>query len=291
MAAGMGSRFGGLKQITPIGPNDEFLIDYSVYDAIEAGFTKIVFIIKRENEKVFRETIGHRVEGKIKVEYAYQDLTDIPSNFDLPKTRVKPWGTGHAILVAKELINAPFVVMNADDFYGRDAFLTASKFLDRMKDDYGMVGYKVGNTLTENGSVKRGVCKVKEDDLISITESKVERINNRIVATPLDKNEEMYLEEDTLVSMNLFCFSPSIFPILEEGFEKFLEENIGSETKEYLIPDVVEELISTSQVKVKVLKTTAKWYGVTYQEDKLYVEKEIKKLHEEGEYPQLLWKK
>lgn len=290
MAAGMGSRFGGLKQITPVGPNKEFLIDYSVYDAISAGFTKIVFVIKRENEQVFRETIGSRIEGKIKVEYAFQDLDNLPEEFHLPKNRVKPWGTGQAILSTKNLIHSPFIVINADDFYGRDAFLVASNFLDEIKDNvYGMVGYQVKNTLTENGSVKRGVCEKENDNLTSIVESKVERINGKIIATPLDEESPRKIEEDTLVSMNLFCFSPSIFSYLEEGFIKFLEKNQDNITAEYLIPSVVQELIKDGKVEVKVLKTNAKWYGVTYQEDKDLVVEAMRKKHENKEYPQHLW--
>ena len=258
MAAGMGSRFGGLKQIEPMGPNGEFLIDYSIYDAINAGFNKVVFIIKEENYDIFKETIGKRVEDKIKTEYVFQDINNVPDGYSVPKDRVKPLGTAHAIYCAKDNIHEPFAIINADDFYGKDAYKVASNFLKNVDNDnsYCLVGYKVSNTLTENGAVKRGVCNV-----------------------------------DTFVSMNMLCFTPSIFKYIEEGFPRFFEENKDDLlTGEYLIPDVVEKLTIKGIVSTKVLPTTAKWIGVTYKEDKEKVVESIKKLVEANEYPNKLWK-
>lgn len=294
MAAGMGSRFGGLKQIEPVGPNGEFIIDYSVYDAIQAGFNKIVFIIKEENYEVFKETIGKRIADKIKVEYVFQRLEDLPEGYSCPENREKPWGTAHAILSAKNNIHEPFVIINADDFYGRDAYLVISKFLREKQDDniYAVVGYQVKNTLTENGSVKRGVCKLEEGYLQEIIESSVIEENGVIIATPLDGSASFPVMEDTYVSMNMLGFSPSLFSYIEKTFPSFLEKNKDNILKcEYLIPDVLTMAIEEGYVRTKVLPTTAKWEGVTYKEDKDSVVEAIQKLINEGVYPQNLWKK
>lgn len=294
MAAGMGSRFGGLKQIEPVGPNDEFIIDYSVYDAIKAGFNKIVFIIKKENYDVFKETIGKRVEDKIKVEYAFQDLNDLPVGYTCPTERVKPWGTAHAILSAKNLINEPFAIINSDDFYGRDAYNTISNFLKEEKEEntYAVVGYHVINTLTENGAVKRGVCKVNGNKLEKLVESSVIKENGVITATPLDGSMPFEIKDDTYVSMNMLGFNPSIFPYIEKHFPKFLDENKDNILKcEYLIPDILSMATNNNYAKTLVIPTTAKWEGVTYKEDKESVVKAINELIEEGVYPQNLWKK
>ncbi len=294
MAAGMGSRFGGLKQIEPVGPNDEFIIDYSVYDAIKAGFNKIVFIIKKENYDVFKETIGKRVEDKIKVEYAFQDLNDLPVGYTCPTERVKPWGTAHAILSAKNLINEPFAIINSDDFYGRDAYNTISNFLKEEKEEntYAVVGYHVINTLTENGAVKRGVCKVNGNKLEKLVESSVIKENGVITATPLDGSIPFEIKDDTYVSMNMLGFNPSIFPYIEKHFPKFLDENKDNILKcEYLIPDILSMATNNNYAKTLVIPTTAKWEGVTYKEDKESVVKAINELIEEGVYPQNLWKK
>ena len=216
MAAGMGSRFGGLKQIEPIGPNKEFLIDYSIYDAIKAGFTKVVFIIKKENEEIFKSTIGSRVEGHIPVSYVFQDSKNIPVNIDL-SNRVKPLGTGHAIYCCKDEVTTPFAIINADDFYGRDAFIKIAEFLNNTDDNnYGLIGYKVDNTLTENGSVKRGVCYAENDYLTYIVESSIERKDDKIIASPLNGKEPFEVTKDTLVSMNMLGFTPQIFNYLEK---------------------------------------------------------------------------
>ena len=294
LAAGMGSRFGGLKQIEPMGPSDEFIIDYSVYDAIKAGFNKIVFIIKRENYDLFKETIGRRVEPHIKVEYAFQELNNLPEGFSIPEDRVKPLGTAHAVLCAKNFVNEPFAMINSDDFYGRDAFIKAYDFLsttNSTSSKYGMIGYMVANTLTENGSVKRGVCEVDSNNYLkSITESKIEKIGNEIVASPLDGSDSFTVNSDDTVSMNFLLFTPSIFGYIEEGFSKFFIDNKEDLlTSEYLIPDVVSNLIKDGKASMKVIRTTASWHGVTYREDTPDVKNSIKKLVDEGEYKENLW--
>ena len=290
MAAGMGSRFGGLKQIEPFGPNGEFIIDYSIYDAIKAGFNKVVFIIKEENYDIFRETVGKRIEDKINVEYVFQKLEDIPSGYNVPEGRVKPLGTGHAILASRDKIKENFVVINSDDFYGRDAFVVASNFLKNTTDNiYGMVGYQVKNTLTENGSVKRGVCKEDNDYLTKIIESSIIEENGVITASPLDGSSSFIMDSNDLVSMNMLCFTPSIYPYLNDKLVEFLE-NSNLDSDEFLIPDVLTDAINEYYAKVSVLKTTAKWEGVTYKEDKDSVVQAIRKLIDDGVYPNDLWK-
>ena len=292
MAAGMGSRFGGLKQIEPFGPNGEFIIDYSIYDAIKAGFTKIVFVIKEENYDIFRETIGSRIEDKIKVEYAFQKLDDIPEGYTLPSDRVKPLGTGQAILATRDIVKENFAIINSDDFYGRDAFMVAAEFLKNTDaNTYGLVGYKVINTLTENGSVKRGACKAINNKLTKIVESSIIKENGIITATPLDGSNSFTMEPDELVSMNMLLFTPTLFPYLESKFKDFMEENKEDlENCEFLIPKVLDDAINEKYATVSVLSTTAKWEGVTYKEDKDAVVKAINKLIDENVYPQNLWK-
>lgn len=294
LAGGMGSRFGGLKQIEPMGPNGEFIIDYSIHDAIKAGFNKVVFLIKKENFDVFKETIGKRVEPHVRVEYVFQELDSIPTNIEIPSGRVKPLGTAHAVLCSREVVNEPFAMINADDFYGRDAFIKAYDFLSKVDDtsnDYGMIGYKVANTLTENGSVKRGVCEVdNEDNLICIHESKVEKTNGVITASPLNGDEPFVVNEEDTVSMNFLLFTPTIFKYLEDRFPMFLEKNIDNLlTNEYLIPDVVTDLIKDGVSNTKVIRTSATWHGVTYKEDTPDVRRAISNLVEQGEYNYNLW--
>ena len=244
MAAGMGSRFGGLKQIEPVGPNGEFIIDYSIYDAIKAGFTKVVFIIKEENYDIFKSTIGSRIEGKIDVEYVFQDIKNVPEGVVLPSDRVKPLGTGHAILSCKGVVNEPFAIINSDDFYGRDAYIKAGNFLRENTTDYAMIGYLIGNTLTENGSVKRGYSEQTNGYLSNIIESSVYRENDKIKVEPLDGREGFYANDEDLVSMNMFCFKPNMSDYLDKRFKKFFDENQYNLDKcEYLIPDVVFERI------------------------------------------------
>ena len=290
MAAGMGSRYGGLKQIEPIGPNGEFIIDYSVYDAKRAGFTKIVFIIKKELEKIFKETIGARIEGKIDVDYVIQDINNLPVNIDLSK-REKPLGTAHAIYCCKDYVTTPFAIINADDFYGYDAYKKMADFLNNNpQNEYSLMGYIVKNTFTENGSVKRGICKEKNGYLTEIIESKIERQNNELIATPLDKDETFKIDENQLVSMNMLGFTLDFFPYLEKKVKEFLtDKNTNLEKDETLIPCVVQEGIKENKAKVRVIKTTATWYGVTYKEDKEYVVNGINSLIKSGEYPNDLW--
>ena len=292
MAAGMGSRFGGLKQIEPMGPSGEFLIDYSVYDALKAGFDKVVFIIKKENYDLFQETIGKRVEPYVKVEYVFQTNDNIPLKYqELLKTREKPLGTAHAILCAKDSIEEPFAIINADDFYGRDAYFVASRYLDTIKKDhYGVVGYQVSHTLSPNGSAKRGVCKAKDGKLGAIIESSVERVDGKIIAKPLDGSSSFTVAEDSIVSMNLLLFTPTLFPYLEEKLNSFLEKHEQDlKSCEFLIPDVIEMAIQEGKAVVDLLKTDAVWHGVTYKEDKEEVVKAIQALVDEGVYNNPLW--
>ena len=294
MAAGMGSRFGGLKQIEPIDEYGNFIIDYSIYDAIKEGFTKVVFIIKKENYDIFRDTVGKRVEKYIECDYVFQELDNLPKGYKVPNERIKPWGTGHAILCCKDVVKENFAIINSDDFYGRDAYRVMANFLKNNHDmsSYAMAGYKVKNTLTENGAVKRGVCQVEDGYLTKLIESNIEEKDNKYLATPLETGESMEVDGDDIVSMNMFGFTPKLFDFLEEGFIKFLESHDKEELKkvEYLIPSVVFEQISLGDAKVKVLKTDAVWQGVTYREDKEKVVRELKLLVDNGDYPQGLWK-
>ena len=290
LAAGMGSRFGGLKQIEPVGVNNEFIIDYSVYDAIKCGFTKVVFVIKKENYDVFKSTIGKRVEGKIKVSYAFQDINDLPKDVFFPN-REKPLGTAHAIWCSRNEIEGNFAIINADDFYGRDAFKVLSEHLLNNESEFCMVGYKIANTLTENGSVKRGVCREENGYLSSLIESKVERKDNVIECLPLDGSPSFKVSDDSLVSMNMFGFNKKIFDFIEEGFDEFYKNNREKlDSCEYLIPDVVFNNIENNNIKVKVLKTDAKWFGVTYKEDKEDVVNALKEMTLNGTYNNPLWK-
>ena len=293
LAAGMGSRFGGLKQIEPVGPNGEFIIDYSIYDAKQAGFTKVVFLIKEENYEIFKETIGKRVEKQIETEYAFQKNDNLPEEYqELLKERTRPLGTAHAILCAKDKINEPFAIINADDFYGRDAYQKASNYLDTIKEnEYGLVAYRLGNTLTPNGSAKRGVCEVTDNnELIKLTESKVTLKGEIVEGESLETKEKFKTSKDTIASMNFLLFSTSLFKILEDKILEFLEANKDNLNDcEFLIPIVLNELLEEKTVKVNVLETNATWYGVTYKEDKEMVVNAINKLIEEGQYNKNLW--
>ena len=284
MAAGMGSRFGGLKQIEPVGPNGEFIIDYSIYDAIKAGFNKVVFIIKEENYDIFKETIGKRVEPHIKVEYVFQNNDNILKEYqELLKTRKKPLGTAHAILCAKDKIKEPFAIINS----GRDAYMKASDYLSNIKDNhYGLIAYRLGNTLTENGAAKRGVCKVNNsNDLIMIIESSTELEGNLVKVSPLDGSSSFEVAKDTICSMNMLLFTPSIFNILEEKLPIFLEANKDIlDSCEFLIPIVLNELLEENRVTVDVIETSSNWYGVTYKEDKGLVVDAIDKMIKDGIY-------
>lgn len=292
MAAGMGNRFGGLKQLESVGPNGEFIIDYSIYDAIRLGFTKVVFIIKEENYQKFRETIGMRIEPYIKVEYVFQNDDFIPTRFKpLLKKRLKPLGTAYAILCAKNKINEPFAVINADDFYGRDALFKASLYLDNIiYNHYGIVGYKVKNTLTPNGTTKRGIMNVAAGKLYKITESKVTLKKNKIIAAPLYSSNGKEIDEDTLVSMNLLLFSPDIFEVISDELYLFLslhQKNLDD--YEFGIPDILDSCLKKNIKTIDVINTTATWYGMTYMEDKALVVKAIRDMINDGVYPQELW--
>lgn len=293
LAAGMGSRFGGLKQMEPLGPNGEFIIDYSIYDAIRNGFNKIVFVIKKENYELFLESIGRRIENKmkennIKVEYIFQDTKNIENRANLPKDRVKPYGTAHAILCAKDVINEPFVIINADDFYGNDAYKVISNHMDNTNQEIGIVGYKVINTITENGSVKRGVCKTIGTKLEKIIECKIEKKDEEIVASPLNGDNEFTIDDSTKVSMNMISFYPEFFKYIDEKMDDFLK-NSDLEKDEYLIPDVIQQAINDGTTIANVIDTKAKWVGVTYKEDKESVISYIANQIENNQYPNDLW--
>lgn len=294
LAAGMGSRFGGLKQIEAMGPNGEFIIDYSVYDAIKAGFNKIVFLIKRENYDIFKETIGSRVDKHIKVEYAFQE-ENIPEDFyEVLKDREKPLGTAHAIMCCRNNIDGPFAIINADDFYGYDAYKKAFDYLNNVdvnSTNYGMIAYLVKNTLTENGAAKRGICEVDSGKLLSLTESKCERVDGKIVATPLSGADSFEVSDDTVVSMNFLLFTPRLLEQLDKDFPIYLEDNKDNLEKcEYLIPEVLERLLETNDATVDVISTDASWYGVTYREDMPGVKSALSNMVLDGVYPNDLWK-
>lgn len=288
MAAGMGSRFGGLKQIEPVGPNGEFIIDYSIYDAKRAGFSKVVFIIKKENEEIFRETIGKRIEDKIEVEYAFQEIDAIPEEIVLPKDRTKPLGTAHALYVTRDLVHEPFAVISADDFYGKEPFYLLNEFLEK-EDGYALIGYEIGGTLTENGSVKRGVCFQENGKLKSIVESKVERTLGVIHGEPLDGRPEYILEENHPVSMLMYGLRPNIYSYIEKDIIDFFKKQEDLSTVEYFLPTVIDDMMNKNLVDVKVIPTKATWKGVTYASDLEDLKLYIKDLIEKGEYPEKLW--
>ncbi len=292
MAAGMGSRFGGLKQIEPVGRNGEFILDFSIYDAIQNGFDKVVFIIKEENYEIFRDTVGKRIEDKIKVEYVFQKNDNLPSNANVPSDRVKPLGTGHAILCCKDVVKENFAIINADDFYGRDAYQVAGSFLKdtHKENEFAMVGYKVANTVSENGSVKRGVCEGENGYLTEIIESSIKKDGSKYYAEPLSGEDAFYVDGDALVSMNMLIFTPKIFEYLETKFVEFFDNNKDNMDKaEYLIPEVLRELIKENNVTVEILPTKAVWKGITYKEDKQELVDSINEMINDNVYPEKLW--
>ena len=279
MAAGMGSRFGGLKQVEPIGPKGEAILDFSVFDAKKAGFDKVVFVIKHQIEKDFIELVGKRIEKTIDVEYVYQETDILPAGFENSE-REKPWGTGHAILCCKDVVDTPFAVINADDFYGFSAFDKIHKNLVS-KDNYCMVGFKLENTVTENGYVSRGICKVKDGLLEDIKE--ITQIDSNFNSKD-DNGNEIKLASDAIVSMNMWGFTTDIFKFLEEFFIEFLKENIDSPKAEFYLPTVVDKLIKSNTKNVDVLVAEDKWYGVTYKEDKETVVNAVKSMIDAGNY-------
>lgn len=293
MAAGMGSRFGGLKQLEPIDNNGNFIIDYSIYDAIKCGFDRVVFIIKEENYDIFRQTVGKRVEKQIETVYVFQNNDNLPANAVIPADRNKPLGTGHAILCCKDVVKTNFAIISADDFYGYDAFRVLSEHLknNTSEEEYSVVGYQIADTLTNVGKVKRGICMEANGYLTDVIESSVGREEDgRIVAYPLSNAPSFAIEDNHPVSMIMFGYTPKLFDHLEEKFVEFFDKNKGNmETCEFLIPDVMSYLINENKVRIKVLNTTAVWQGITYKEDKEKIVREIAKLVENGDYPANLW--
>ncbi|MBN1865319.1 MAG: hypothetical protein JW808_10495 [Victivallales bacterium] len=289
LAAGIGSRYGGLKQIDPVGPSGEIIIDYSIHDAIRAGFKKVVFIIRKNIEKDFKECIGSRFEQKLDTHYVFQELDSLPKGYNVPENRQKPWGTGHAILAAKDSINEPFAVINADDFYGRHGYKMLFSRLAGVANsatEYFMVGFKLGNTLSEHGHVARGVCKVAQDGTLKevVERTKIEKTPSGAVFTD-ETGQTHHLSPDETVSMNMWGFTPSIFTPLEEQFKTFLDNNLDNPKAEFFIPSVVGNLIDSALATVKVLQSKDHWFGVTYREDKPVVEKQIESLVAKGFYP------
>ena len=291
LAAGMGSRYGGLKQLDAVGPSGEAIIDYSIYDAKEAGFGKVVFLIRKELEEAFRERFGSLLDGKIDYEFAYQELDMLPEGYSVPKGRVKPWGTGHAVWCARKQINGPFAVINADDFYGRDAYRVLVENMTTNTTDHIMVAYHLKNTLSKHGHVSRGVCTTDSDNnLLDVEEhTKIFKKDGDIV---FDNNGTLkIIDPETPVSMNFWGFQLSYFDWLDKYFTAFLDEQGDQLKSEYFIPTVVNHLITKSDEKVKVLESDAQWFGVTYREDKTEVMQRIAELTEKGVYPDNLWAK
>ncbi len=294
IAAGMGSRYGGMKQIDPITDNGEFIIDFTVYDAIQAGFDKVVIVVKEENLEIFKSTVGARIEPHIKVEYAFQSSDDLPDGYSVPDGRVKPWGTGHAVLAARHIVNENFAVVNSDDFYGRDAFLKLAEHLSSAKTENGishccMVGYVLEKTLTENGSVSRGECSVDGNGYLTGITERTKIVRKDDTALYEVGGEWTPLALDTIVSMNCFGLTPDAFAHFERDFERFMAENGGEMKSEFYLPAAVFNMIEDGSADVKVLNTDANWFGVTYHEDKPRVVAAIRSLIDSGVYPEHLW--
>ena len=297
MAAGMGSRYGGLKQIDPVDEQGNKIIDFSIYDAIRAGFKKVIFIIKKENEQDFRTCIGDIVKGHIDVEYVFQELSDIPDSEVIPEGRVKPWGTAHAVLSCRKIINGPFAVINADDFYGREAFKVIYDYLSTSRDDdkyrYAMVGYELRNTLTENGYVSRGVCSTDSEGYLTdiVERTHIEKDGDGAKFTEDDGATYTAIDPESIVSMNMWGFSRGFIDETENTFRRFFKETVpGNPLKaECYLPGVVDELLKADKATVRVLKSSDRWFGVTYKEDKPFVMESIRALKEKGEYPERLW--
>jgi len=299
MAAGMGSRFGGLKQIEPVGSEGEIILDFSLYDAMMAGFEKAVFIIKKENEEDFRALIDERAGKYMDIEYVYQEVTDLPEGYEVPEGRVKPWGTGHAVMAARHAVDGPFVVINADDYYGPTAFQSIYDFLETAEDDsmyhYCMVGFPLENTMTENGYVSRGVCQASEKGMLTeiVERTRIQWQDGRMVYED-EKAEDGWTElpKGTIVSMNFWGFTPSMLREMEAGFPAFLDRALAENPMkgEYFLPSVVDQLIQEGKADVRVLRSSDRWYGVTYREDKESVVSALQSMKDKGEYPQKLWK-
>lgn len=297
LAAGMGSRYGGLKQIDPVDDKGHKIIDFSIYDAVRAGFGKVVFIIKKENEQDFRECVGDAVSRHVAVDYVFQELTKVPENFQIPEGRVKPWGTAHAILCCKDVVKEPFAVINADDYYGRSAYKELFQFLTTHQDDekyrYAMVGYQLGNTLTENGSVARGVCVTDEQGYLKEIAERTKIVKTDAAAAYTEDDGATWIELplSTPVSMNMWAFSPSIIGELEMAVNKFFAQEVEKNPlkAECFLPIEVDKLLKAGKATVEVLRSADKWFGVTYKEDKPFVVDSIARLKAEGVYPDVLW--
>lgn len=297
MAAGIGSRFGkGIKQLAPVGPNGEIIMDYSIHDALEAGFNKVVFIIRKDIEEEFRSVIGNKIEKITEVEYAFQALEDLPEGFEKPDDRTKPWGTGQAVLAAKKVLSEPFMVINADDYYGKEAYVKVHDYLVQDQPDDGimhicMAGFRLGNTLSDNGSVTRGVCHIENGALTGVTETHDIYKTENGAESRSEEGQAVPLDVNSLVSMNMWGLTPQFMDVLEEGFVKFLSEiKPGDIKKEYLLPEMIDMLIKAEKAKVDVLDTKDTWFGVTYQEDKASVTAAFEKLVKDGVYPENLYK-
>ena len=285
MAAGMGSRYGGLKQLDEVGPSGETIIDYSVYDAIQAGFSKVVFIIRKDFEDAFKSKISNKFSNDIQVEFVFQDIHLLPTGYSAPKERIKPWGTGHAILCASNVIDGPFNAINADDYYGRESFKTIVDYYKNGNDSFSMVAFQLEKTLSDFGAVTRGLCSVKDDHLISVVET--ENLVKENIG--VSSNSDLDLKGNEPVSMNMWGFTPTIFDYLNEMFELFLSKNIHDQKSEFLIPSVINDLINSDSEVVQVLYSKSSWFGVTYKQDKSYVVQQIKKLVDRGFYPNKLF--
>ena len=297
MAAGIGSRFGkGIKQLAPVGPNGEIIMDYSIHDALEAGFNKVVFIIRKDIEEEFRSVIGNKIEKITEVEYAFQALEDLPQGFEKPEDRTKPWGTGQAVLAAKKVLSEPFMVINADDYYGKEAYVKVHDYLIQDQPEDGvlhicMAGFRLGNTLSDNGSVTRGICHIENGALVGVTETHDIYKTESGAETRSDDGKATALDVNNLVSMNMWGLTPAFMDALEKGFVEFLTDiQPGDIKKEYLLPEMIDRLIKAGKAKVDVLDTKDTWFGVTYQEDKASVTAAFEKLVKDGVYPENLYK-
>ena len=298
LAAGMGSRYGGLKQMDQFGPNGETIIDYSVYDAIQAGFGKVVFVIRESFREAFTEFFSGKFEHRIRVEYVTQELDHLPAGFKLPEGREKPWGTAHAVQMAKDVVDEPFLVINADDYYGREAYQVAADFFRAHPEDkpgkkrYNVIGYKLVNTLSEHGTVNRGVCQGDaKGNLTAIEEcKKIIRESDGIIRYPAADGTKKELKDNDIVSMNMWGFYPSYFSFFDREFTRFLKEHGKEPTSEYYIPDLIDYLIATAEAEVEILSSESTWFGVTYQEDKPHVVGRLKEMTGQGFYPKQLWK-
>lgn len=293
LAAGMGSRYGGLKQLDTLGPSGETIMDYSVYDAIRGGFGKIVFVIRKDFEEDFRRLVLSKYEGHIPTEVVFQSIDDLPAGFECPADRTKPWGTNHAVLMAKDVIKEPFCAINADDFYGRDCFAVMGRFLsglpDGAKNTYSMVGFRVANTLSENGKVSRGVCEVNAKKHLTTVVERTEILRRDGKVCYKDGENWVSIADNTPVSMNVWGFTPDYFTYSEEYFKEWLKDNLETPKSEYFIPLMVNKLINDGTATVEVLDTTSKWFGVTYAEDRQGVVDKIRQLVDAGEYPEKLF--